>query len=382
MAFVLALLGLAFLILDQFVFLPTFIGAITVGILLFLLYTRRRHELVSIIFGLMGTILCQITLLLFPEEFHFVDLLWILVITLYTFFMLGRVWGVVIFAANTVGVVVFVLFILNYSLDILPPLNQGEIWGLAINIAICSLLIGYLIFQFLYVIRLAENDFRQANLELKEQNETIAMQHQEKTVMLREIHHRVKNNLQVITSLLRLQSEEIEDPHSKEKFNEAIHRVISMSMIHEKMYQSEHLSRINLKGYIQSLCEELIQSYNIQKPIALQVNCEIDKINPKSLVPIALIFNELISNSLKHAFSASDSGEIEVRILDTSESQDTIQMHYCDNGTWKESSRLNSFGLELIASLCEQLGSTMEVSTAPKTFYQFRFDPENLMGDA
>jgi len=117
----------------------------------------------------------------------------------------------------------------------------------------------------LYVIRLAENDFRTLNNELQEQNSKVALQSEEKTVMLREIHHRVKNNLQVITSLLRLQSSEIEDPESKEKFDETIHRVISMALIHERMYKSENLSKIDLQGYVQSLSDELIQSYQIQK---------------------------------------------------------------------------------------------------------------------
>ncbi len=342
-----------------------------------MLMVTRRYGPVGIIFCLSGTLLCQITLILFPEEFHFVDLLWIMIIVLYTFFMLGRVWGLAMIVLNSVGVIYFINGVLNHSLTLVGNLSQPEIIGLSVNVAICFSLITYLIFQFLYVIRLAENDFRTLNNELQEQNSKVAFQSEEKTLMLREIHHRVKNNLQVITSLLRLQSSEIEGPESKEKFDETIHRVISMALIHERMYKSENLSKIDLQGYVQSLSDELIQSYQIQKNIALEIKCEIDQVAPKSLVSIALIFNELISNSLKHAFPEKDRGIISIEIL-KSENQ-TVLINYRDDGSWKVKGKKNSFGLELIETLCEQLNGSMTLTTEPSTIYEFVFVAENLV---
>lgn len=332
----------------------------------------------AVVFAIVGTILCQVTLLLFPEEYHFVDLFWILIITLYTFFMLGKNWGVAVFGTNAIGVVVFVLFILNDSIVLVGTLVQGEIISLAINVAICAAMIGYLIFQFLNVIQIAENDFRQVNAELKDQNAMVAIQNEEKTVMLREIHHRVKNNLQVITSLLRLQSAEIEDSESREKFSETIQRVISMALIHEKMYQSEKLSRIDFSGYLESLAQELIQSYNIKHPISLEVSCSIEQIHPKSLVSVALIFNELISNSLKHAFVNKSKGSININI---SEIDEMVLMIYEDDGNWKPRTKESSFGLELIESLCEQLSGEYTLHTENHTRYEFAFTRNNLIGD-
>ena len=379
MTFVLFFLGFTLLYLGQFVFMPTFIGALTSIGFLILLKKYRRYEFMAVTFTIAGTLLSQYTLLFFPEEFHFVDVLWILIITLYTFFMLGKNWGVATLGVNAVGIVIFVLFVLNESLLLVGTLEQGEVIGLAINVMICAALISYLIFQFLNVIKIAENDFRQVNRELKEQNAMVALQNEEKTVMLREIHHRVKNNLQVITSLLRLQSSEIEDEESREKFSESIQRVISMALIHEKMYQSEKLSRIDFSGYLESLSQELIESYKVQFPVDLKITCSIESIHPKSLVSIALIFNELISNSLKHAFDGMEKGQISIWIKDH---ETEVHVIYEDNGTWKPVKKESSFGLELIDSLCDQLNSSYNVEKEPVTRFTFAMDRRTLMGDS
>lgn len=121
-----------------------------------------------------------------------VDVLWIMVIVLYTFFMLGKNWGVVILSLNVVGILLFVFLRLNDNLLLPGELKEGEILALGLNFLICGLLIAFLILQFLNVIKKAENDLRSLNDELMEQNTTVAHQNQEKTVMLSEIHHRVR----------------------------------------------------------------------------------------------------------------------------------------------------------------------------------------------
>ena len=121
-----------------------------------------------------------------------VDVLWIMVIVLYTFFMLGKNWGVVILSLNVVGILLFVFLRLNDNFLLPGELKEGEILALGLNFLICGLLIAFLILQFLNVIKKAENDLRSLNDELMEQNTTVAHQNQEKTVMLSEIHHRVR----------------------------------------------------------------------------------------------------------------------------------------------------------------------------------------------
>ena len=307
-----------------------------------------------------------------------VDVLWMMLITLYTFFMLGKNWGVAVLIANTAGTVFFVLYCLNENLSLIGSLEPKQVGGLAVNFIICNALIGFVLLHFLRVIRKAENDLREVNEELKEQNETVALQSREKTVMLREIHHRVKNNLQVISSLLRLQSEEFEDSESRQKFNDTIHRVRSMAHIHERMYQSEHLSRIDLEGYIETLSAELIHSYQITKSIDFEVRCEMREVHPKSLVSLALIFNELVSNSLKHAFTNTESPRISIDLRFGP--NDTVLLSYYDNGEWKTYTK-KSFGMELIDSLSEQLNGEFNIIPQEGTRFDFIFDRKSIMED-
>ena len=188
--------------------------------------------------------------------------------------------------------------------------------------------------------------------------------------MLKEIHHRVKNNLQVISSLLRLQSYEIEEEASRVHFQDAINRVSAMALIHEKMYQNENLSQIDLKNYIESLARDLVQTHARDIDIILNISSEIKELGNDSLVPVALILNELMTNSLKHAFVGKREGLIEVSIMNDARPE-YFSFIYKDGGEWKSSPKGNSFGLELIATLTEQLDGEVSRSYDNGTRYEF-----------
>ncbi|MBK9591543.1 MAG: sensor histidine kinase [Crocinitomicaceae bacterium] len=199
-------------------------------------------------------------------------------------------------------------------------------------------------------------------------------QSEEKTVMLREIHHRVKNNLQVITSLLRLQSRESNDPKTLELFKDSTNRVIAMALIHEKMYQTKDLAKINLEDYLRTLLTDLIDSYAVEIPIESDIHSNVEMISNKSLVPLALLFNELVSNSLKHGFNDKKDGKIKIDIF---RDKGKIVLSYWDNGVWREKQKETSFGLELIESLTEQMDGKYKRSTTMGTSYEFIL-PDNL----
>ena len=136
----------------------------------------------------------------------------------------------------------------------------------------------------------------------------------EKIVLLKEIHHRVKNNLQVISSLLYLQSKYLTDKNSLAIFLESQTRVRSMSLVHEKLYQSENLAKINLRLYVNDLVRYLFRSYQVdQNYIKMNLDVENIFLDVESAVPCGLIINELVSNSLKYAFPAQKKGEIVVK---------------------------------------------------------------------
>jgi PAS domain S-box-containing protein len=184
----------------------------------------------------------------------------------------------------------------------------------------------------------------------------------EKEVLLKEIHHRVKNNLQIISSLLNLQTEQIQDPRDLEIFKESQDRIKSMAIIHEQLYQSRDLAHINFASYIQSMMAHLFNSYSTRtKLITLktdldQINFEID-----TAIPCGLIINELVSNSLKHAFKDLNSGEISIELKNR---DDKYRLVVSDNGVGFELSEMNnstSLGLKLVRSLVDQLEGELEI---------------------
>jgi two-component sensor histidine kinase len=365
LAFSLPLLAVVLFNLGEMSAVPTFIGFLINIISLIILKTTKSYFVPALIFGLLGTILCQYTLLFYDNSYHFVDVIWIIIIVLYVFFTLGKLWGGTILTINILGAVYYILFHLKGNFKNIKSLENGDVYALSINFAISGMIIYYLLNQFFKTTKHAENKYLALTKELEDKNF-------EKTIMLKEIHHRVKNNLQVITSLLRLQSREIKDEKSLSVYEDSIDRVIAMSLIHEKMYQAENLSKIDLKGYITSLAKDLLESYAIHGKVNVTVKSNVDVISLKPLVPIALIFNELISNALKHAFSEGV-GEI---YIDIKETDKNLNILFKDNGTWKENDTCDSsFGTELIKSLTEQLNGVFKKSVVNGTEYNFTLYP-------
>ncbi|MBZ2165774.1 sensor histidine kinase [Methanobacterium spitsbergense] len=137
----------------------------------------------------------------------------------------------------------------------------------------------------------------------------------EKDILLQEIHHRVKNNMQIISSLLNLQIKYIKDDEAIDVLKESQNRVKSMAMIHEKLYQSNDFTRISLTEYIESLVNGLFYSYSIdQEEISSIINVDNLRLNIETAVPCGLIINELVSNSLKHGFPNGENGEVYISL--------------------------------------------------------------------
>lgn len=178
----------------------------------------------------------------------------------------------------------------------------------------------------------------------------------EKEQLLKEIHHRVKNNLQIVSSLLSLQTENVVDESFLNMIRESKNRINSMALVHEMLYKSKDLNRVELKEYIQSLTQSLISSFSTKKnKVSVVLNIgdniflEIDK-----MIPVGLILNELISNSFKYAFTSPDNNELKIVLF---VSGDLLKLEVCDNGKGIEEPTMKtaSLGLQLIRMLSEQL---------------------------
>jgi two-component sensor histidine kinase len=218
-------------------------------------------------------------------------------------------------------------------------------------------------------------DFHEANARLREEmeernkaEEQVKKSLREKEVLLREIHHRVKNNLQIIQSMLNLQLPQIKDENSIALFKESQNRVYSMALIHEKLYQSESLSQIDFPEYIASLTTYLFTSYGaVGRAIRPRIQVKDVSLDVDTTIPCALIINELVSNSLKYAFPlsrrAEGPGEISVSL--TRDTGNSILLTVSDNGVGLpegfEIEHSDSLGLKLVSVLVKQLGGAIRI---------------------
>jgi PAS domain S-box-containing protein len=196
----------------------------------------------------------------------------------------------------------------------------------------------------------------------KKTEEKIEATLKEKEVLLKEVHHRVKNNLQIISSLLNLQSNYIEDKEALEVFKESQNRIKSMALIHEKLYQSGNLSQISIKDYIRDLSAKLFSSYrHDSKHIKLNLNVEEILLEVDKCIAVGLILNELISNSLKHAFANRAGGELNIDLYRTG---DELILITADNGIGFpedfDFQNTETLGLQLVFSLIDQHNGTIE----------------------
>jgi PAS domain S-box-containing protein len=196
----------------------------------------------------------------------------------------------------------------------------------------------------------------------------------EKEVLLKEIHHRVKNNLQIIASLLSLQSDRLKDPEAAALFEDTQHRVRSMALIHESLYSHGDLACLNFADYVESLGTHLVQSVAAEASIRLHTDLEPLTLDVETAIPCGLILNELLTNALKHAFPDGRAGDITIG-LRAGAGQVTLTVR--DTGVGFRGDfdvpRTEPLGLQLVGMLTEQLGGTLTLTRAPGTTFTLAF---------
>ena len=198
----------------------------------------------------------------------------------------------------------------------------------------------------------------------------------EKEVLLKEIHHRVKNNLQIISSLLNLQSRYIKDKQTLEMLRESQNRIRAMALVHEKLYQSKDLTKVNLAEYLQKEVADLFRSYGVSsEAIKLKIDTDDVFLNIDTAIPCGLIINELVSNSLKHAFPDGREGEIRIEVRSEGDGQFTLIVG--DNGVSfpkdLDFRNTETLGLQLVTTLVAQLGGTIELERDGGTTFKIKF---------
>jgi two-component system, sensor histidine kinase PdtaS len=238
--------------------------------------------------------------------------------------------------------------------------QQKKIRWLSTGIAV--LLAGFLVFGY--------RSFQNRNRS----NRLLKAKNSENELLLKEIHHRVKNNLEVVSSLLALQSAQIDDPHTKEAMQEGQNRVHSIGIVHQKLYQGTNLGTIEMKDYFLNLSESILDSFGADKRVSVELAMEKTDVDIDTAVPLGLIVNELLTNILKYAFPQGQQGKIRIRL--EKQPGGALHLEVSDNGVGK-SGIVNGtgFGGQLVSLLTRQLSGSMREDLQHGTAVFFHFKP-------
>lgn len=212
--------------------------------------------------------------------------------------------------------------------------------------------------------------------ERKQREERVLAALKEKDLLLSEIHHRVKNNLQVIQSLLDLQSSKITDGVALQMLTESQNRIKSMSLIHQTLYESKDFARVDFGSFLESLVPSLVSSYGTDpRRVTLSIDCSEIRLPIDAAIPCGLIVNELISNALKHAFPGGNRGEIKIALA--SEADNQVVLSVGDDGIGIPDSldltNATTLGLQLVTLLADQLGAAVTIHRSNPTRFVLQF---------
>jgi two-component sensor histidine kinase len=217
--------------------------------------------------------------------------------------------------------------------------------------------------------------------EIKHKNQLLQQLLTEKECLLKEIHHRVKNNLQVVMSLLESQADSLQDKAALSAIQESQHRVQAIVLIHQKLYQTESLARIPMYSYIEGVVAYLSDSYSLYQPIRFEVEVEDIELDVTLAVPLGLIINEAITNAFKYAFPEGRAGTISLRLQRLEQS--SYELVIADNGVGLpanyDPSRSRSLGMTLIHGFSRQIGGKLVITSSPGMNISLVFREEHLV---
>ncbi|SDH40768.1 Two-component sensor histidine kinase, contains HisKA and HATPase domains [Dyadobacter soli] len=243
-----------------------------------------------------------------------------------------------------------------------------------VSIALLLTIVGLLIYGNL-LVKKNNKALAASQQEINNKNISLGRLVSEKQWLMKEIHHRVKNNLHMIVGLLESQAEFLTGDEAKMALAESEHRIQSMSMIHQKLYQTENLTSIEISPYIHELVQYLKACFKGENPVEFNLEIEQADMNISHAIPLGLILNEAIINALKYAFPPKTAGRIDVILKQTSPGYFLLKVS--DNGVGLKPgfdiNQVNSFGLTLILGLCQDLGGQAEVISDGGTTIRIAF---------
>ncbi|MCB0791779.1 MAG: sensor histidine kinase [Flavobacteriales bacterium] len=231
------------------------------------------------------------------------------------------------------------------------------------------------------IIRRQSDEIHAKNLELQRQNarlEESMISEEEKDLLLREIHHRVKNDLQIVNALMRLQTAFLNDPQVDRAMEDCQRRVGTMALVHDQLYRSHDLQHVGLRDHLHSVALNVLKAFSLEERVHLVMDVEIESLPVEELVPLGLILNELLTNTAKHTFANTKGGRINVALR--GDGTDGHIFTYADEGGWSDEDRSyqsGTFGFELMQALAGQMNGRITVLRGERTVFELHFGPKD-----
>ncbi|MFY0685271.1 MAG: tetratricopeptide repeat protein [Balneola sp.] len=222
---------------------------------------------------------------------------------------------------------------------------------------------------FLALVLIGVTIYGRRNAQVRNQlNKKLTTSLAEKELLMKEVHHRVKNNLQIISSLLNIQSRRTEHESAAVALQESKNRVQSMALIHQSLYQKDNITNVKVKEYIEQLLDTLMNSFGVEEKVTLKTDIQNLELEVDLIIPLGLIINELVTNVIKYAFD-EEGGDL---IVTLNEFKDILRLEVADNGKGINSSELRnqSFGMSMVESLSKKLKADLVISSETGTSIQ------------
>jgi two-component sensor histidine kinase len=261
--------------------------------------------------------------------------------------------------------------VLNQDKELATKQQEQTIYIVALSVG--ALLLG-LLYRNYRLKQRSNQKLKALNGELANKNVLLDKRNAENELLLKEIHHRVKNNLEMVKSLIALQSAQIEDPATKDAMIASQNRVQSMGIIHQKLYQGNNLGSIEMKDYFINLGEGILDTFDAEEKVKIECAMENLDLDVDTAVPIGLIVNELLTNALKYAFPENEQGTIHISLEKTADNY--LKLKVNDNGVGKIEGlapKGTGFGTQLVELLTQQLNGKMTEHTDKGTHIEFDF---------
>ncbi|MCH2022297.1 MAG: sensor histidine kinase [Saprospiraceae bacterium] len=342
------------------------IAIITLMLVALVVLSRtKKYELISKVGVIATFLILSYTLLIITDYIHINTPMWMILNILFAFFVLGHKWGVFFCVAHFIVLTQFFVFNIRSNIENLNTLDQKDIINFIVEaVVICAAVIYFNLTRD-KIIKHNQNKVRVINQKLNKKNQIIEHKNDEISTLFKESHHRIKNNLQIIISLLRLQMMGERNPAESAVITDAVNRINSISAIHEYIYNHNPLESFDMESHIKNLIDEIVSTFNTHVNLQLIINVNVQKIGSKSTVLVSLLINELVTNSMKYAFLNKPKGKIQVDIKPNASERLKYDMLYMDSGCWVEKKERKSLGSDLIASMVTQMNGIYEIVKEP-----------------